>query len=422
MKVIIVGSGPSGLFLAHKLLSRSQRYQVEIFEKLDDPNISQDNDKEFGFGLWEKAQTWLKSIDGLWELVAQEAISLNAGNLILIPRRRLCAILINLLKERFGNNLEIKVAQCSIHFKTSVIGVSLESREVFVETAFGQQKIGYDLLVAADGVRSTIRDAAIASNPEKYAFEQKLRPHLWKVLELPEQPDWEQTQPRLIRLQKRKLRSISAFGAYIPRHDRGWSALIFWQPTGENDKINPCGVETLEQLQQLLHQMQSRSLPIPKLDPDKANAFLTKRPSFEYWSRLSCYHHQEGCLVAIGDAAHAMFSLFAQGCTVALADAIALDALLKKYNDDLKLVLPEFSNNRVVEGQAASDLSSIALVFYHPLFQLLYGFVTKFSMDWLKRPSIFVQINQINISYLEVLRENKFWVWLGKRLLKNKVL
>jgi kynurenine 3-monooxygenase len=244
---------------------------------------------------------------------------------------------------------------------------------------------------------------------------------LWKVLELPKQPDWEEAPPRRIRIQKRNFWSISAFGAYLPRHNGGWNALIFWQPKGNDDKINPCGIATPEQLQQLLHQMRSRSLPIPKLDLEKAKAFLAKRPAFEYWSQLNCYHDREGCVVAIGDAAHAMFSLFAQGCTAALGDAIALDTLLDRYNDDLKLVLPEFSNNQVAEGQAASNLSLITLVFFHPLFQLLYGIVTQLSTNWLKRPNIFVRINQINSNYTEVVGENKFWVWLGKRILEKNV-
>lgn len=428
MKIVIVGAGPSGLFLAHKLLARNQNYQIEIFEKLDDPSSLKKTDgQEFGFGLWEKAQTWLKTIDGLWELITKEAVDLNAGKLILIPRRQLCAILINLLKERYGNNDKEKVASCSLNFQANVKEVALKSREIIVETNSGQQKITYDLLVAADGVHSTIRDAAIdlrfrfaiASNPQKYAFEQKSRPHLWKVLELPKQPDWEQTQPRMIRLQKRTFWSIDAFGAYIPRHNGSWNALIFWQPKNNNERNNPCGVKTIDELQRLLHQMQSPTLSIPQLEPDKAEAFLTKRPSHEYWSQLNCYHHQEGSVAIIGDAAHAMFSFFAQGCTAALADAIALDCLLEKHNNDLKLVLPEFSNNRVAEGQAVSNLSLITLVFFHPFYQLFYGVVSKISTSWLKRPSILVRINQINTNYTDVLRENQLWVWLGKRLFKK---
>jgi kynurenine 3-monooxygenase len=414
MKVVIVGAGPSGLFLAHKLLSRNQKYQIEIFEKLEAPCLTHLScDREFGFGLWEKAQTYLKSIDGLWELVSVEAVSLNAGKLILFPRRRLCAILLKVLYERYSKD------RLLVNYKTSVMGVSLESHEIFVETELGQQKVAYDLLVAADGVHSSIRKDAIASNPQKYNFEQMYRPHVWKVLELPEQSNWEQAQSNMIRLQKRNLSSISAFGAYIPRHNGSWSALIFWQPKDNNNSLNPCGIDSPERLQQLLHQMQSPTLSDPKLDLEKAKGFLAKRPSHEYWSQLDCYHHQEGRIATIGDAAHAMFSLFAQGCTAALADAAELDALLKKYNDDLDLVLPEFSNIRVAEGQAASDISLISLVVFHPLYQILYGIATKFSIDLLKRPSIFTRITQGNPKYTEVLRENQTWVWLGKRLLKK---
>lgn len=33
-KVVIVGAGPSGLLLAHYLLGRGDRYQVEIYDRL----------------------------------------------------------------------------------------------------------------------------------------------------------------------------------------------------------------------------------------------------------------------------------------------------------------------------------------------------------------------------------------------------
>ncbi|NJK48072.1 FAD-dependent monooxygenase [Candidatus Gracilibacteria bacterium] len=361
MKITIVGAGPSGLFLAHRLLARSKHYQVQIFEKLDAPNsIDNSNSQEFGFGFGTKAQEWLKSIDGLWELLLEQSVSLESGRLILISRRHLCASLLQLLNNRYGTETIKALPRLSVEFNTSVLDVFLESREILIEQASVQQRIAYELLVAADGVRSKVRSAMVASNPQIYAFKQKSRPHVWKVFQLPEQPNWERN---LIRLQKRNFWSIDAFGACIPHSDGRFSALIFWQPKGDNERLNPCGISTCEQIQVLLHQMKP-TLPYPVLEQDSASAFLNERPSFEYWSECSCYHHVEGCVVAIGDAAHSMFSLLGQGCTAALADAIALDTLLERYDNDLTLALPAFSDERVPEGQAASNLSLIALVFF----------------------------------------------------------
>jgi len=54
-----------------------------------------------------------------------------------------------------------------------------------------------------------------------------------------------------------------------------------------------------------------------------------------------------------------------QGCTAAIADAVALDSLLQQHREQLSAVLPQFSAQQVAEGHAASDLSLIALIFYH---------------------------------------------------------
>ena len=47
----------------------------------------------------------------------------------------------------------------------------------------------------------------------------------------------------------------------------------------------------------------------------------------------------------------------------ALADAAVLDRLLDEHDDDLAKVLPAFSEERVKEGNALSDLSHYATSF-----------------------------------------------------------
>ncbi|MDJ0718493.1 MAG: FAD-dependent monooxygenase [Prochloraceae cyanobacterium] len=111
--------------------------------------------------------------------------------------------------------------------------------------------------------------------------------------------------------------------------------------------------------------MVASDIPSIKLDRDAAETFLKTKPSHEYWSRCDRSHNREGQVVLIGDAAHNMFSILGQGCTVALADVMALDELLQKHQNDLSVVLPKFSEQQVKEGHAASDLNLIALILYH---------------------------------------------------------
>ena len=424
MKVVIVGAGPSGLFLAHRLLNRNSDYRIHIFERKKNPNNLEYADRrEFGFGLGAKAKNWLKTVDQLWELVIEKGVKLSFGELILIPRRELCALLLDLLISNYQENTESEKAKLKTEFNTSVLEVDFQNHKILVERKKSCEWVSYDLLVGADGVNSTIRSAMLASFPKEINFQQQIRPQVWKVLQLPKQPDLpSQYATRLIRLEKQSSEFGLHFGAILPRKDGYFSALMFWKPVGEVNAINPYGVDTVEKLEQLWQEMLPKNNLLIKLDFNAAETFLKTKPSHEYWSKCDYYHNIEGQVVLIGDAAHNMFSILGQGCTAALADVMVLDELLQKHQNDLSVVLPKFSEQQVREGHAASDLNLIALVVYHPWFRKLYKIVTIFWVAIFKQSSIFERINQIDAKYERVAHENSFWIWLAKRLLTPRAL
>lgn len=420
MKVVIVGAGPSGLFLAHRILNSNSTSRVEIFERKDNPNsLEYTDNREFGFGLGTKAKNCLKKVDGLWELVIEKGVKLSIGELILITRRELCTLLLNSLISNYQENKESQTDKLKIDFNSSVLEVDFQNHKILVEQENNCQWVSYDLLVGSDGVNSTIRSALQASFPKELNFQQQIRPQVWKVLQLPSQPDLpSQYSTSLVRLQKQSSRFGPHFGAILPRKDGCFSALIFWKVIGEVNAINPCGVDTVEKLEQLFHSMLPPNIAPLKLDKDGAENFLNTKPSHEYWSKCDRYHDIKSQVVLIGDAAHNMFSVLGQGCTAALADVIVLDELLNKHQNDLSQALPSFSERQVRVGHAVSDLNLIALVFYHSWFRQLYKIVTIFWVVIFKQPNIFKRINQIDVPYTQVLNENRFWIWLAKRILK----
>lgn len=134
---------------------------------------------------------------------------------------------------------------------------------------------------------------------------------------------------------------------------------------------------------------------------------------------MSPYHDLSGQAVLIGDAAHGMFSLLGQGCTAAIADTVALDSLLQQHREQLSIILPQFSAQQVEEGHTASDLSLIALIVYHRWWGLLYKVTTSLWVVVLRQPSIFARLNQVDANYVQVIRENRLWIWLAKKLLRD---
>ncbi|MFB2921054.1 FAD-dependent oxidoreductase [Aerosakkonema funiforme] len=419
MNVVIVGAGPAGLFLAHQLLALSPSYRVQLYESNPNPtDLEPLNNRGFGLGLGARVRQWLNGIAGLEEQLASQGVEFNPGGLILIPHRQLCALLVRTLRLDRSEQTPDGNPRLSVNFNASVVDVDLVRHEIEVEREFGSETVTYDLLVGADGIHSLVRRAMMVSLPEEIQFQQQQRPQVWKALQLPVQPEL-QHPLRILRLQTRSRRFGFVFGGCLPQKQGGFIALIFWQPTGNQDRLNPGGIATIEELEQLLQQMTPKSIPVLQLDPEQAAAFLAARPGHEYWSQCRCYHHLEGRAVLIGDAAHGMFSLLGQGCTAAIADAVALSTLLGQYDNQLSSVLPQFSAQQVKEGHAASDLNLITLVFYHRWLGLLYKVFTLLWIFVLKQPSIFAQLNQVDASYARVLRNNQLWVWLAKQLFKD---
>ena len=417
MHVVIVGAGPAGLFLAHRLLALSPSYTVQIYDCNQNPTEPESFDRGFGLGLGVRVQHWL-NVDGLREQLASEGVEFTPSGLLLISRRQLCASLLRSLLTRYGNQTT-DGSRLSVNFNVSVVDVDLAHREVVIKRS-GSERVAYDLLVGADGIHSAIRTAMMVSKPDEINFQQQQRPHVWKVLQLPILPELQKSPPRIIRLQKRSTQFGLIFGGCLPQKDGSFTALIFWQPVGSSDQLNPCGITTVEELQQLLQEMLPKNSPALKPDCDQAAAFLAARPSHEYWSQCRRYHDLEGQAVLIGDAAHGMFSLLGQGCTAAIADAVVLDSLLQQHRE-LSVVLPQFSAQQVAEGHAASDLSLIALIFYHRWLGLFYKVTTLIWVVVLRQPSIFAQLSQVNGNYVQVLRGNRVWIWFAKKLLLNSL-
>lgn len=89
MNVVIVGAGPAGLFLAHRLLALNPSYTVRLYDCNQNPtDLESVDSRGYGLGLGARIQRWLSSIEGLEEQLASDGLEFTPGGLILIPRRQ----------------------------------------------------------------------------------------------------------------------------------------------------------------------------------------------------------------------------------------------------------------------------------------------------------------------------------------------
>jgi len=321
------------------------------------------------------------------------------------------------------SNLEnIFQARCKILYGTECDNIDFENNLVSLREG---RKISYDLLVGADGANSMVR-AAISKDDPEYDEEHYLRPTAWKALRLSNQNG---IDPGTFRL----LISGEGFkeGAMLPRYPEGHTILAFWD---NMDLQNPKGVRNEKELADALNKAfqpktsfyqrllsYGRKIKEEKLqiqfDEVELSRFLKARARREHHLKLGKYHHS-GNVALIGDAAHAMCSLLGQGAACSFLTASTLASNLAN-EASISTALENYSNEAVPEANAIVDLNLVALA-------LNGGFLMKlatmplFLLSVLRgRPSLFKEVSRGTASYQEILRKNRFLIWICKQAWKK---
>ena len=241
LNVAIVGAGPSGLLLAHKLLaSREIRAKVSIYETRSDyrlqNNIVSGSSRAYALGLGPRARQAIRSVDEqLWTEVSSRGYPCDRFTLhvtpkiklrlrdgvkklprkyngasvfkfeeqgdqqadpevvepsVLIYQTDLCAALADGLEERYGRDAGGRV---QINFDTRVSEADVKGGYLSIQTEkFGSETttVGpFDFVAGCGGVNSPVREGIAKAAPEG-TFEASTRnlPGSFKVARLPSMP------------------------------------------------------------------------------------------------------------------------------------------------------------------------------------------------------------------------------------------
>lgn len=423
-KVAIVGAGPSGLLMAHYLLLRGDQYQIDIYERRSDARlISFSKARTFPISLSERGMKALQKIPGLSEAVKAISVEIKgamshqkSGKMRVIPREKalttldrtnLVITLLEKLIEKANNQ------QVNIRFNCQCTQVNFTNKTVsFHQTGEEQPKditINYDLLIAADGARSVIRNHLL--NTEFFEFQQKYTPN-----------DYKSVYISCIDESKTQLKP-----GYIHswRIEDGTTMLMLHQLDGTmsgvvhflRHKNQITSLSTPEEVLQLFH----KNFPeIGQLmTTAEAEEFLARPVSSVLTIRCNRYHQGDSVLL-IGDAAHAVSPSLGQGCNSALEDVVIFNNILDELLDNLAPALEEFTVRRQADAYALVELSDNAFPTSKELFiQFLLReslaktlhklFPQRFPI------SMFQMISETTIPYSEILRLNQGWITKVKR-------
>ncbi|WP_309739204.1 NAD(P)/FAD-dependent oxidoreductase [Chamaesiphon sp. OTE_20_metabat_361] len=418
-KVAIVGAGASGVLLAHYLLRRGDRYQVDLYDRLSDPRIIEfSNARTFPISLTERGMKALGLIAGLETAV--RAIGLEMSGtifhqqngktrvksrkkpLVTLDRTNLVITLLEKLTEQYDNS------RLNLHFDRACTAVDFAAKTITfqnIDPTATDLTVDYDLLIGADGARSVVRSYFL--NTELFEFEQKYVPTDYRSIILP-RPD----RALDFNLELGKIHSW--------RSDDGTFVVLLHQPDGSMSGVilfprlnqEVANLSTPEQVQQFFHK---RFPEVGQMMPaSEAEAFLVRSPSRILTIRCNRYHHGDSVLI-IGDAAHSVSPSIGQGCNAALEDVAILDELLDEYADDWAEAIAQFTLRRQADAHALVELgdysfpSSSGLFIEFVLREQLATTLHQLFPDRCS-PSLSELVFESSVPYSEILDAYQGWI------------
>lgn len=194
-KVVIVGAGASGLLFAHYLLHRGDKYQVEIYELRDDPQVLPfSKSRTFPIALNHRGISALTRIEGLetalkacsvkvkgtvvHEARGSQRVVRRKKPLTVLNRKDLTVVLLEQLIRKFDNS------RLKIHFNCQCTEVDFANKQAKFQEKDKLFNVDYDLLVGADGVNSIVREQ-ILSTDESFTCKQTIYHNQYKSIFLP---------------------------------------------------------------------------------------------------------------------------------------------------------------------------------------------------------------------------------------------
>lgn len=328
---IVVGAGVGGLTAAAAL--RRHGWRVDVYERA--PRL-----EPIGAGI-ALAPNAVKALDslGFTDWIDQAAVIQGSGGVRRPDGRWLVRTDLSAVARRFGRPLVVvarpdlikalrsRLSDAAVHLDTPVLEVVAgdETRAARVRTKHGEQSA--DLVVAADGIRSPIRESLLRAHPEPaYAGFTA-----WRMIV--ERDPAETIEP------SETWGRGAIFGIVPLPGDR-----LYCYATANV----PAGTEFEDEHAALLERFADWHSPIPELIRRTPPEALLRNDIFWIGNPLPAYH--VGRVAFVGDAAHAMTPNLGQGGCQAIEDAVVLAHELEVEDDsgylDVAMALTAYTDVR----------------------------------------------------------------------------
>jgi len=356
LSVAVVGSGPGGLLLAHKLLQNGVVSSVSMYEKQPRPSES-NRAKSYAVGVGLRGRRAIESVDkGLWKAVEAKVyasskfvarlgpitITLRDGTdeqaTMLCYQSDLCQTLTDELEKRWKDS-----GRLNMHFDCKLKSLNLQDK--YIETIGSKDR--FDLVVGCDGNNSLVRKAIEDAWPG-FETSREMLPNHFKAVRLESMP------PKLDPTAVNALVAGKVTAAVEPTANG--CCVLFQGSDGTDPIFSSTNITELEEILVKRYPLLNDGDNIET----SARQLAATKGSFQAASVQCNAYHYANVAALVGDAAHATI---AQGMNAALVDSIQLANCLNSIQDNgdleksLNQALLQYSQRQVPEGWALHDLS-----------------------------------------------------------------
>ncbi len=404
-KIVIIGAGPCGLFLAHTLQRRGAKYQIEIYDRRPDPRlISFENSRTFPISLNTRGMTSLGIIPHL-KSVIREKSSLIKGSMLHLSNGKIRrsirnSELLTMDRTKFVITLLNELTNSSdftpvkINFNSECHEIDFTKKNVTFCKEPDFFYVNYDIIIGVDGSRSRVR--RLLQKNEHLICEEKYISSDYKTLFLPSDSILESNYIHVWNLPD----TTSVLMVVYPPPELS-SGLI--TVSRENNRLFK-----LTKAEQLREFLQEKFPDLNALIPDsEIEAFLQRPIASVLTVRCDKYHYGDSVLI-LGDAAHAVSPSLGLGCNSALEDVQIIDSLLDEYQDNWETVISEFTRRRKGDAHALLDICENPMPYQKSLFWELM--LRQFLGKIISRPFLYEMLFDTTVPYTEVLRLYKGWI------------
>ena len=416
IRTAIAGAGPSGLLLAHFLLSENLRqsaiqYKVTLLESRSDPRLLSTNaldERAYALGLGVRGRTAIQSVLGvsLWDQVKKRGFQSDKFQMyfnpttkitlrddkslnklkeegekvqepsLLIYQTDLCSALLDELENRSRAGVE---GGLNIRFNAKILTVDLHNQSVTIQDdSESPTMLGpFDLICGCDGINSKVRDAMVQASQGIMRVDKKGLPGIYKVARMGHMPPTlEPSAVALIMPSSTPQMAKPGTTLFVEPVINGGACVLFAGRDGTDPllglKRQDVDVKEIVTLtEDIMQRFPLLNTTSTKVDiPSVVTQLLSQNPSSASSIWCNTYSFLDRAVLC-GDAAHCTGGVSGQGVNSALLDSMVLAQCLHQHvstfpedgtkKSAIRQALMDYSMRQVPEGHALYEMSVGAL-------------------------------------------------------------